>query len=1849
MGNLRFKRISTLLAGATFLIAFLGLIGWAVDISFVRYMISKAFATINPLAGVNMLLFAVAFYLLSAVESSARNTWFAFALIAFIFSTSLSVMMDLLFGFSLHVDLLLPALKIEGQNSTRVHTHMAFIAALNFVLCSTSLWLTKKVPAKPFLHQALTLLVIIFSLFVVLGHLYGVPEFSLTLPLTMALPVAFCFILIALALLFSHPDVALTRKLTSSFSGSLATRYLIPSAVLLPLLIGYIKVWGHSKLTYSAELGTTLLVLSFIIIFITIVWKVTAELNRRDAQKIKQDEELLLLNKNLKDANEETATLVEELRSSNEELQASNEELSVMNENLDIANRTIAKQKDEQLNRVLDSSNDVIWSFDLTDKGENYLSRSAERIYGEPLEKLIERPRFWLEHIHPDDKPIKAASQYRLEKFGSTECTYRLELPTGIRWIHDRLSLIRNKEGKAVRLEGIAWDVTELKESERKLKVERNLLRSIIDNIPDNIFVVDLESRNLINNKSIWQMLGVANEEETLGKNAIHYLGERGRELIEDNNQIFSSGEPIINKEVIMTVAGKTRTTLSSKVPLRNENGKVIGLVGITRDITERVKQEEILNQYRKNLEIIFNNSSDNFLLLDSESKVVLFNKRFQQFAETFVGVTPEVGMNYYETIPVGRREENARNFEKAMSGEAVSTRGQVEKNGETYYFDIRFNPVVQEGVVTHVTMSALNVTEQRRHEILATRHRENLDIIFQNSTDFFILLNAKAEIVLFNKSFLDYTRDTVKKPVYLGMSYYDAIPSNRIATVKGLIVRCVAGENFTIVAEAIWPTGTKFFNVRYTPVLKNGAVTHISISSTDITEQKKQEIIANHYRANLDIIFSNTNDHFVLIEPNGKVISFNAIFSKFIQETLNFIPEAGMSFTDFVPPHRKEIAKELFERTLRGETISSESEMTMSRGKEYYELRYVPVINNGMVTHVCFSAINTTERKKQELVLNEYRANLEIIFSTTTDNFLLSDSSWNVVSFNRSFERFIKQAGGTTPVVGMQFLDTVAPQRKAIAKQLFERALKGEPVITEAEVTGVDGRKIWHLLRYEPIVKDGRITHVSISGVDISDLKIKERELQKSEANLKSMLDSTLEGFLLLDSENRVVAVNNSYNIMFSDFFGEMKAGDNILRSLPEKRQILLESYLQKVRKGEVVQYQVDYSKEVSGKYFSVTITPVITKQNEFFGCCVTAHDITAEMNAQKEIRKSEERYRALVENGLDVTTISNMNGEIIFCSGNLSKVLGYQDLSNYVEILHPDDIADLKHRQLFIYKNHALPVNYSMRLKHLDGTWRWIDATTMNLMHFESVKGIVTNFRDITERKLIEEELKRNQFFLEKASEAGKIGYWTSEPDLENGKLVWSKEVFNIFQINESEFDGRNETFYRLVHPDDRERVIELRRIAAEGNQVYNIDHRILLKNGQVRWVNERAHFIRNDKGEVQLWVGIVQDINDRKIIEQVLREYNDRHEILSRATNDIIWDWDIVNDKILYNEAMTTLMGYHDTQRNNTSKWREDRLHPEDLDRVMNEVKKVLKDHLLNWESSYRYLTASGDYKYIRDRAYVVYNKVGVPQRMIGAMQDVTELTEYRMNLEKKVEDRTRELNAALKKEKEVVEMRSKFVSIASHEFRTPLSTISLASGFVRKYKHRLTPDAIDEKLQRIETQVRHMSSLLDDILTIGKGEAGRIEVNLVTLPVRTLFENMANEVINSMRRSHKVNLQITFPLEIFLIDEGLIRNIVINLLSNAIKFSHNSNEVVLSVAGNKNEMIIGVRDYGIGIPPEDASKLFEPFYRGSNVSTISGTGLGLSIVRKAVDLLGGDIKVNSNVGRGTEFLVTLPVKS
>jgi signal transduction histidine kinase len=236
----------------------------------------------------------------------------------------------------------------------------------------------------------------------------------------------------------------------------------------------------------------------------------------------------------------------------------------------------------------------------------------------------------------------------------------------------------------------------------------------------------------------------------------------------------------------------------------------------------------------------------------------------------------------------------------------------------------------------------------------------------------------------------------------------------------------------------------------------------------------------------------------------------------------------------------------------------------------------------------------------------------------------------------------------------------------------------------------------------------------------------------------------------------------------------------------------------------------------------------------------------------------------------------------------------------------------------------------------------------------------------------------------------------------------------------------------------------------------------------------------------------------------------------------------------------------------------------------------------------------------------------------------------------------------LNEALSKERELVDMKSRFVSIASHEFRTPLSTISVATGILLKHKDKLTGEEVTSKLKNIEKQVEHMTYMLDDVLLVEKSNSGKLTVQRKLIEVLPFFTSLASEVERSTGGSHHIVVQNNLLLPTMMSDEKLLRSIAINLLTNAIKFSPGTHRVDLTLSTDADDFVLKVKDFGIGIPEPDIKNLFEPFFRGGNVSTIQGTGLGLSIIKKSLDLLHGTIKVKSKLGEGTEITIAIPLQ-
>ena len=254
-----------------------------------------------------------------------------------------------------------------------------------------------------------------------------------------------------------------------------------------------------------------------------------------------------------------------------------------------------------------------------------------------------------------------------------------------------------------------------------------------------------------------------------------------------------------------------------------------------------------------------------------------------------------------------------------------------------------------------------------------------------------------------------------------------------------------------------------------------------------------------------------------------------------------------------------------------------------------------------------------------------------------------------------------------------------------------------------------------------------------------------------------------------------------------------------------------------------------------------------------------------------------------------------------------------------------------------------------------------------------------------------------------------------------------------------------------------------------------------------------------------------------------------------------------------------------------------------------------------------------------------------------------QRTRELTDTLHELERSKE----ELSKLLSKEKELSDLKSRFVSMASHEFRTPLSTILSSASLVAKYTETIQQENRNKHINRIKNSVNNLTDLLNEFLSIGKIEDGKIVAHFSHFNMKELLETVCTEMESHAKEQQQIKYTNSGSENVYL-DPSLLRNVILNLLSNAIKFSPDDGIIEINSTASEKEIIITVKDKGIGISKEDQEHLFERFFRGTNATNIQGTGLGLHIVEKYIELMEGQISYSSQLEKGSEFVIKFMVQ-
>ena len=414
------------------------------------------------------------------------------------------------------------------------------------------------------------------------------------------------------------------------------------------------------------------------------------------------------------------------------------------------------------------------------------------------------------------------------------------------------------------------------------------------------------------------------------------------------------------------------------------------------------------------------------------------------------------------------------------------------------------------------------------------------------------------------------------------------------------------------------------------------------------------------------------------------------------------------------------------------------------------------------------------------------------------------------------------------------------------------------------------------------------------------------------------------------------------------------------------------------------------------------------------------------------------------------------------------------------------------------------------------------------------------------------------------------------------------------------------------------------------------YSAELQLRRKDGTSIWVFTDSRAIDPVKPQDGIIIGMA-DITERKLAEATLRQTKERLDLAMQSSAISIWEWDARRGTLYLDAALAQMAGAEPRERYIALEEMAALVHPDDADAVSQALTDCIDGLRPLYRIEYRLKTAGGDWVWVLSRGRVVERADdGATLRMAGTSVDITQRKRAEV-----------ELLTALQREKELSEMKSKFVSIASHELRTPLATILSSAELLEHYSAGLSADDRLKMLHGIQGAVKRMNALIEDVLIIGKAEAGALQFEPKPVDLRDLCHKVVEELRGGVAKQHVIQFEHQFERGSLNLDEKLLRHILTNLLSNAVKYSPPESAVSLLLAERDGQALIEVTDQGIGIPAEDQAHLFESFHRASNVGTRQGTGLGLVIVKKAVELHGGTISIDSKLDAGTRISVHLPL--
>ncbi|GIK67552.1 MAG: hypothetical protein BroJett018_53460 [Chloroflexota bacterium] len=1321
---------------------------------------------------------------------------------------------------------------------------------------------------------------------------------------------------------------------------------------------------------------------------------------------------------------------------------------------------------------------------------------------------------------------------------------------------------ITERKNAQVALEA-AHALLEQRVIERTNELERakNRIEAIFNHSGDGILLVDVEFGIQQGNYAFDQLFGVPTDS---------YVGWTLGTLFaaEDATTIDAMVQEVATTHQTRHVEARFKRQDDqigeveiSIAPVNRSENKVVNLVCIIRDITERKQAQAALQKYAAEVHDLYDFAPVGYHSLDKNGVIVRINHtelKWLGYTELEVVnklkitdiLTPASQQAFYQSFAVFVSQGYIHDAEIEI----------IRKDGSTFWVLVSATAVYNEqGEFQYSRSTLTDITELRQAQRAIAEERNLLRAVIDAVPDYIYVKDNQHRMVLNNVAHAR-TLGVSGPAEAVGKTDFDMFPLELAAKYHADEARIFATGDPIIQTEErsrgqdgqeIWALTTKL-------LLRNldGAVIGLVGTTHDISHLKASEAALRRSQADLRSILDSTSTAFMLLDRDGVVRLVNRLAGQAAESIFDKSLGVGQSAVEYIPPQYHAPFKKSFAEALQGKAITAELSIMVGETSSSLEFRYYPVrTGDGEIIGVTIAMDDITERKAAEQQLR-YLASLQ---EHMYDAVIGTDLDFRIQSWNAAAER----------IYGWTAAEAIGKDTSEI---LRTEIVTGEPVSEIRHLLADSGHwngEVIHrhrdgnplyILESVAIMRDKNDKPTGIIAVahNITARKLAEQELER-----KYQHERVMQGYLtaLHDISLRLTRVETL------DEFYRLAVQEGLAQFGFERMGLLL--------------YNADDG-SVTGTYGTDAEGQVVAEH-------YLRMDPSSLTGILRRSMDSHERFRFEQETTLYAYFKPIGRGQNAVAALWNGQVLGWLAIDNGV---HHQPITQA---QLDILALYAMTVGSLMTRKRAEIALRESEERYRFLA--ENVQDVILRF----------------------------------SPDLI--RTYATPSTYAMLGYLAEELIGQPMFF--LMHPDDIAATRSKLQHALSTNAVFfSVTCRVLHKAGHYVWVEVNTTIVRDfETGRVIELISLIHDITERKQAEDALRESEERFRLFveSAPLATLISDYD--GKIVLINEAGEKLLGY---QRNELVGQQVEVLVPEEF-RVSHQHHRdrYEKNPVGRRHKALQLPARRKDGSVIQTEIQLRQIDTQPTPLVMSLLIDLTERLEAEQALKQ-----------ALAHEKELGDLKSRFVSMASHEFRTPLAAIMATTETLTLYRDKISSEQIDARLDKIRQQVNHMKGLIEEVLELAQIQAGRIRFK----PSISHFDALCEEIVEEFDSQAGYRGRIVYtcdqpPVEA-LFDRRLARQIISNLVSNALKYSPETKPVYIQLRNEADQLVLTVADEGIGIPPEDLKHLFEPFHRAANVGTISGTGLGLSITKQAVDLHGGTIIPASVEGQGTTFTVTLP---